>query len=75
LLILINKQDLTEENPITVQEAVEQYDLSNLIGRIFNIIPSSAKYGYELIFCTIFSYYVSGRIQTLKQMFEHTDII
>ena len=48
MLILINKQDLTEENPITVQEAVEQYDISNLVGRSFNIIPSSAKYGYGI---------------------------
>ncbi len=45
ILILVNKQDLTEENPLTTQEAIEMYGICNLVGRSFNILPSSAKYG------------------------------
>jgi ADP-ribosylation factor related protein 1 len=45
ILILVNKQDLTDEMPMNPQEAIEMYDISNLIGRSFNILPSSAKYG------------------------------
>jgi len=45
LLILINKQDLTNENPITVKEAISLYNIDKLVGRSFNIIPSSAKFG------------------------------
>ncbi|MHA1185843.1 MAG: ADP-ribosylation factor-like protein [Candidatus Heimdallarchaeota archaeon] len=45
ILILVNKQDLTENNPLTPQEAIEMYDITNLVGRSFNILPSSAKYG------------------------------
>ncbi|MHA1211084.1 MAG: ADP-ribosylation factor-like protein [Candidatus Heimdallarchaeota archaeon] len=45
ILILVNKQDLTEINPLSAQEAIEMYDITNLIGRSFNILPSSAKYG------------------------------
>lgn len=45
ILILVNKQDLTTETPLSPQEAIELYDISSLIGRSFNILPSSAKYG------------------------------
>jgi len=45
LLILVNKQDLTDNKPIAVQEAMEMYGICNLVGRSFNILPSSAKYG------------------------------
>ncbi|TET28646.1 MAG: hypothetical protein E3J70_08980, partial [Candidatus Heimdallarchaeota archaeon] len=45
ILILINKQDLKDQNPLTVQESVELYDISQLVGRSFNILPTSAKYG------------------------------
>ncbi|MHA1126809.1 MAG: ADP-ribosylation factor-like protein [Candidatus Heimdallarchaeota archaeon] len=45
ILILVNKQDLTDELPLTAQEAIEIYDITNLVGRSFNILPSSAKYG------------------------------
>ncbi len=45
LLILINKQDLVEQNPLSVKEAINLYNISELIGRSFNILPSSAKYG------------------------------
>ncbi len=45
LLILINKQDLVDQNPLSVKEAIELYDISNLVGRSFNVLGSSAKYG------------------------------
>ena len=45
ILILINKQDLQEQNPLSVQEATELYPITNLAGRSINILPTSAKYG------------------------------
>lgn len=45
ILILINKQDLQEENPLSVKEAIEIYGIDQLVGRSFNLLPSSAKYG------------------------------
>ena len=45
LLILINKQDLSQKNPLTVKDAIDLYKINKLIGRSFNIIPTSAKYG------------------------------
>ena len=45
LLIIINKQDLQDMNPISAQEAMELYGLSKLSGRSFNVIEASAKFG------------------------------
>jgi len=45
ILILINKQDLTELEPISAQQSMDLYDISKLVGRSFNILPSSAKFG------------------------------
>ncbi len=45
LLILINKQDLKEMNPLTPTEAIGLYGISNLAGRSFAVLPTSAKYG------------------------------
>jgi small GTP-binding protein len=45
LLILVNKQDLTEMNPLSCEEAVGLYHIDNLKGRSFNILPCSAKFG------------------------------
>lgn len=45
LLILVNKQDLEDENPISTPEAMEIYELAKLAGRSFNIIEGSAKFG------------------------------
>lgn len=45
ILILINKQDLREQNPLSVAEATELYPITNLAGRSINILPTSAKYG------------------------------
>ncbi|MCF2143092.1 MAG: GTP-binding protein [Candidatus Heimdallarchaeota archaeon] len=45
LLILINKQDLTESEPLAVEEAISLYGISELKGRSFNILPCSAKFG------------------------------
>lgn len=45
ILILVNKQDLVEYNPLSVEEATTHYSFHKLIGRSMNILPSSAKYG------------------------------
>lgn len=45
LLILINKQDLVEQSPLKVQQSIELYDMSSLMGRSFNVTGTSAKYG------------------------------
>ena len=45
LLIIINKQDLLDENPLSAEEAIELYGLSKLSGRSFNVIEASAKFG------------------------------
>nr|NHJ84220.1 hypothetical protein [Asgard group archaeon] len=45
ILILINKQDLIEEIPINTPESIKLYNISSLVGRSFNILPTSAKYG------------------------------
>lgn len=45
LLIIINKQDLKEDKPLSVEEAMNYYEISKLKGRSFNIIGCSAKYG------------------------------
>ena len=45
ILILINKQDLVEMNPISAEEATQLYPIRNLIGRSINVLPTSAKYG------------------------------
>ncbi len=45
ILILVNKQDLVDNSPMTAQEAINLYGIGELVGRSFNILPSSAKYG------------------------------
>ena len=45
IIILINKQDLKELRPLSPKEAIELYDITSLIGRSFNVIGTSAKYG------------------------------
>jgi ADP-ribosylation factor related protein 1 len=45
ILILINKQDLVELNPLSAIEATQTYPIQHLIGRSVNVLPSSAKYG------------------------------
>lgn len=45
MLILINKQDLVEQNPLTAENAIDVYDINKLKGRSFNVLPGSAKYG------------------------------
>lgn len=48
LLIIINKQDLKDQNPLTVEEAMKLYKLSELAGRSFIVIEGSAKFGSGL---------------------------
>lgn len=45
ILILVNKQDLVAEKPLTAEEAFKLYELDTLKGRSFNLVPTSAKYG------------------------------
>ncbi|MHA1211367.1 MAG: ADP-ribosylation factor-like protein [Candidatus Heimdallarchaeota archaeon] len=45
ILILVNKQDLVDQNPLSAQDAIIKYGITELVGRSFNILPSSAKYG------------------------------
>ena len=45
LLILINKQDLVQLNPLSAEEAVQIYPINKLINRSINVIATSAKYG------------------------------
>ena len=50
ILVLINKQDLKDLNPLTVQEAIDLYDMkSSLKGFSFNVLPTSAKFGEGVI--------------------------
>ena len=45
MIILLNKQDLKELNPLSISEAMELYPFRNLSNRSVNIIPTSAKFG------------------------------
>lgn len=45
IIILINKQDLKDQRPISVQEAISLYGVTELVGRSFNIFATSAKFG------------------------------
>jgi small GTP-binding protein len=45
ILILMNKQDLTNQNPLSCKDAINVYGIDQLVGRSFNILPSSAKFG------------------------------
>ena len=45
ILVLMNKQDLKEQEPLSCKEAISVYGIDKLIGRSFNILPGSAKYG------------------------------
>lgn len=45
ILILMNKQDEKDKNPLSCSDAIKVYSIDKLIGRSFNILPTSAKYG------------------------------
>ena len=45
ILILMNKQDLVDQSPLTCKDAITVYGIDQLVGRSFNILPSSAKFG------------------------------
>ncbi len=49
VLVLVNKQDLVELNPYSVQDAVRVYEITNRNrGRDFNVIAGSAKLGNNI---------------------------
>ncbi|HUU77174.1 MAG TPA: ADP-ribosylation factor-like protein [candidate division Zixibacteria bacterium] len=45
LLILVNKQDLVDENPLSIEETISLYKLNEIKNLSYIILPSSAKYG------------------------------
>lgn len=45
MIILLNKQDLKELKPLSIEDAMELYPFRNLSSRSVNIIPTSAKFG------------------------------
>lgn len=45
ILVLVNKQDLVDQNPMKAEEAVEAYEINTLLNRSLTIIPTSAKFG------------------------------
>jgi small GTP-binding protein len=45
ILVLLNKQDLIKDNPISLEEANELFKDSNIKGRNIRFIETSAKYG------------------------------
>ena len=45
ILILINKQDLVDLNPLSTLEAIELYPIKKLYNHSVNLLPSSAKFG------------------------------
>lgn len=49
ILILINKQDLKNLDPVSPEEAIKLYDINRLDNRILKILPCSAKYGDGII--------------------------
>jgi len=63
ILILINKQDLKDQKPLTTQEAIKLYDITQLVGRSFNILPTSAKFGDGVEIAVL---WLVDKIQELK---------
>ena len=63
ILILINKQDLKDQNPLTTQKAIKLYDITQLVGRSFNILPTSAKFGDGVEIAVL---WLVDKIQELK---------
>ena len=45
ILILMNKQDLENLGPLSCKDAIYFYGIDQLVGRSFNILPTSAKFG------------------------------
>ncbi|NHJ05581.1 MAG: GTP-binding protein [Candidatus Heimdallarchaeota archaeon] len=45
LLILVNKQDLVDEKPLSIEETVNLYKLNEIKDLSYILLPSSAKYG------------------------------
>lgn len=45
ILILVNKQDLKDLEPLSTEAAIRLYGIDKVGGRSFNVLPSSAKFG------------------------------
>ncbi len=48
ILIALNKQDLTEANPMTIKEILELFPKKHLIDRTISFKETSAKYGHGI---------------------------
>ena len=45
ILVLVNKQDLKEEHPLTPEEAAEAFEITSIVNRSITLLPTSAKFG------------------------------
>lgn len=45
ILVLVNKQDLIDQNPMKADEAAEVYEINTLLNRSLTLLPTSAKFG------------------------------
>jgi ADP-ribosylation factor-like protein 1 len=45
ILVLVNKQDLVNQNPMKPEEAAECYEINTLINRSLTLLATSAKFG------------------------------
>ena len=45
ILVLVNKQDLVDQNPMKPEEVVNSYEINTLLNRSMTLLPTSAKYG------------------------------
>ena len=45
ILVLVNKQDLVDQQPLKPEEVVEVYEINTLLNRSMTLLPSSAKFG------------------------------
>lgn len=45
ILVMVNKQDLVEQNPMKPEEVVQAYEINTLLNRSMTLLPTSAKFG------------------------------
>ena len=45
ILVLVNKQDLVELQPMKPEDVAEAYEINTLLNRSLTLLPTSAKYG------------------------------
>ena len=45
ILVLVNKQDLTDQQPMKPEDAAKAYEINKLLNRSMTLLPTSAKFG------------------------------